>query len=86
VPHYFFDVRNNEQLAFDEVGLELSDLRAAVAQAAHALADSADQMVEGSLRQELAVEIRTALHVAVLRVTLSLEFYDATIPAKLSLS
>lgn len=86
MPRYFFDVRNNGSLASDEVGLELSDLKAAVAEAAHALADSAEQMVEGSLRQELAVEIRTALHVAVLTVTLSLEFYDALIPAKISAS
>jgi hypothetical protein len=75
---YFFDVRNNGTLASDEVGLELSDFRAAVAEAAHALADSADQMVEGSLRQELAIEIRTAPYVAVLRVTLSLEFFGPT--------
>jgi hypothetical protein len=77
---YFFDVRENGSLASDEVGLDLDDLVAAVIEAARALADSTEEMMEGSLRQERAVEIRSALHVAVLRVTLSLEFFDPTIP------
>jgi hypothetical protein len=70
---YFFDVRNDGALAVDEVGLELDDLTAAVGEAARALAERTEEMVEGSLRQELVVEIRSAIGPTMLRVTLTLD-------------
>lgn len=71
---YYFDVRNNGTLILDETGIELSDLRAAVGEAARALADMTGEMIEGSLRQELRIEIRGALGEAILNVLLALEF------------
>lgn len=71
---YYFDVRNNGTLILDETGIELSDLRAAVGEAARALTDMTGEMIEGSLRQELRIEIRGALGEAILNVLLALEF------------
>lgn len=75
---YFFDVRNNGTLICDDVGLELDDLKAAVGEAAFTLAEKTEEMVEGSLRQELAIEVRDDLGVFTLKVTLSLELFDPT--------
>ena len=77
---YFFDVRNNGTLVVDEVGLDLDDLMAAVREAASALAEMADDMVTGSLRQQLTIEIREALGAAALRVTLALELVGPIVP------
>jgi hypothetical protein len=77
---YFFDVRNNGTLVVDEVGLDLDDLMAAVREAASALAEMADDMVTGSLRQQLTIEIREALGAVALRVTLALELVGPIVP------
>ncbi|MGO4834826.1 hypothetical protein AB4144_21470 [Rhizobiaceae sp. 2RAB30] len=67
---YFVDVLNNGTRVLDETGLELDDLKAAIGEAARALAD----MTEGSLRQELRIEIRSTMGEAILSVLLALEF------------
>ncbi len=77
---YFFDARNNGTLVVDEVGLDLDDLTAAEREAASALAEMADDMVAGSLRQQLTVEIRETLGTASLRVTLALELICPIVP------
>jgi hypothetical protein len=80
VAQYFFDVRNNGTLVVDEVGLDLDDLMAAVREAASALAEMADDMVMGSLSQQLTIEIREALGIAPLKVTLALELVGPIVP------
>ncbi len=72
--HYFFDVLNNGTRVLDETGLELDDLKAAISEAARSLADMTDEMIEGSLRQELRIEIRSTVGEAILSVLLALEF------------
>ncbi|MBR1173377.1 hypothetical protein JQ617_05375 [Bradyrhizobium sp. KB893862 SZCCT0404] len=64
MPRFYFDLRDEEELALDEEGLELSGLRAAQAEAAKSLADMArdaacapDSM---SGRHRMAIEVRDA--------------------------
>ncbi|BCH32653.1 hypothetical protein MesoLjLc_45830 [Mesorhizobium sp. L-8-10] len=71
---YFFDILNNGTRVLDETGLELDDLKAAIGEAARALADMTEEMIEGSLRQELRIEIRSTVGEAILSVLLALEF------------
>jgi hypothetical protein len=77
---FYFDVRNNGTSVLDEVGLELDDLKTAAGEAASALAEKVEEMVEGSLRQELVTEIRYLSAAPVLRVTLGLELIGNIVP------
>jgi hypothetical protein len=45
MPRYYFDLRDEKELAVDEEGLELSDMRAVQAEAAKSLADMARDAV-----------------------------------------
>jgi hypothetical protein len=58
MPRYFFDTRDNEALVTDEEGLELSDLQAVKIQAGLALAELARDVIPGSVRRHLSVEVR----------------------------
>jgi hypothetical protein len=58
VPLYYFDTRDNDRFISDDVGLDLSDLGAARDQAAVSLAEMARDVLPGSLRRNLAVEVR----------------------------
>jgi hypothetical protein len=60
MPLYFFDTRDNDQLVEDDVGLEYPDLEAVKVEAARALAELARDVIPGSLKRELAVEVRDA--------------------------
>jgi uncharacterized protein DUF6894 len=56
---YFFDLRSSDAVARDEEGLELPDVEAAHETALHALLTTAREAVlEGSLNQNFAVEVR----------------------------
>ena len=55
---YFFDTRDNEAFIEDDVGVELPDLEAVKVQAATSLAELARDVLPGSLRRDLAVEVR----------------------------
>ena len=58
---YYFDLLDDDGLAVDEEGLELSGLRAVQAEAAKALADMARDALhssEGITKQHMAIEIR----------------------------
>jgi hypothetical protein len=57
---YFFDTRDNDQFVEDDVGLEYPDLEAVKVEAARALAELARDVIPGSLKRELAVEVRDA--------------------------
>ena len=55
---YFFDTRDDETFIQDDVGIEYPDLDAVKAEAGRALAELALEVVPGSLRRELSVEVR----------------------------
>jgi hypothetical protein len=58
MPLYFFDTRDNDVFVEDDIGLDYPDLDAVKVAAAKALAELATEVVPGSLRRELAVEVR----------------------------
>ncbi|MGX9429916.1 MULTISPECIES: DUF6894 family protein [Bradyrhizobium] len=61
MPRYYFDMRDGDELAVDEEGLVLSDVRAVQAEAAKSLADMAREAVHGSPvagKHHMAIEVR----------------------------
>lgn len=72
MPRYFFDTRDGE-LVRDEIGMELDGIAAARDEATRGLADFAHDALPGSVRRELAVEVRDEADLAVLRAWLSFE-------------
>ena len=58
MPLYFFDTRDGEDFTQDESGLELPDLLEAKATAAASLAELARDVLPGSERRILIVEVR----------------------------
>ena len=73
MPHYFFDMRDGAELLRDEEGLELTGIQAARNEATRALADLAKDVLRSSEKRELAIEVRDALNVPLLRAALSFE-------------
>ena len=72
MPRYFFDTRDNDDFVEDEEGLELDGLEAVKVQAAKALAELARDVLPGSIKRVLAVEVRDERQ-PVLRATLTFE-------------
>jgi hypothetical protein len=69
---YFFDTRDNDIFIEDDVGLELADLNAVKTQAAMSLAELARDVLPGSIKRVLAVEVRIGLQ-PILRDVLTFE-------------
>lgn len=61
MPLYFFDTRDNDDFIEDDEGLEYPDLEAVKVAAAKALAELARDVIPGSLKRKLSVEVRDAL-------------------------
>ena len=57
---YFFDTRDNDDFVKDIVGLEYQSLATIKVEAARALTELARDVIPGSLRRDLAVEVRDA--------------------------
>jgi hypothetical protein len=55
---YFFDSRDNEDFVVDDEGLEYPSLAAVKAHAAKALAELAQDVIPGSMRRHLSIEVR----------------------------
>ena len=55
---YFFDIRDSDSFDEDDRGLGLPDLDAAKAQAATTLAELARDVIPGSWKRELAINVR----------------------------
>ena len=72
MPLYYFDTRDNDDFIEDDVGLEFSNLDAVKVEAARALAELARDVIPGSLKRKLAVEVRDE-EGPVLRATLIFE-------------
>lgn len=58
---YFFDTRDNDDFIDDDVGLDFPDLEVVKVEAAKGLSELARDVVPGSLKRELAVEVRDEL-------------------------
>ena len=58
MPHYFFDTRDGDMFIEDDIGLDLPDLDAAKRQATLSLAELARDVIAGSERRILIVEVR----------------------------
>ena len=69
---YFFDTRDNGTFIEDDVGIDFADLDAVKAQAAVALAELARDVLPGSIKRVLSVEVRDALR-PILRDVLTFE-------------
>ncbi len=69
---YFFDTRDNDQFIDDDVGLELDDLEAVKTQAALSLAEMARDVLPGSMKRVLTVEVRDGQQ-AILRAVMTFE-------------
>jgi hypothetical protein len=61
VPLYFFDTSDNDHFVEDDVGLDFADIAAVKVEAARALTELARDVVPGSLRRRLSVEVRDEL-------------------------
>ena len=69
---YFFDTRDNETFIEDDVGVECADLKAVKALAALSLAEVARDVLPGSIKRVLSVEVRDAIQ-PILRDVLTFE-------------
>ena len=61
MPLYFFDTRDNDELIVDDEGLDYPSLEAVKIEAARSLAELARDVLPGSLKRVLTVEVRDAL-------------------------
>jgi hypothetical protein len=55
---YFLDTRDNDAIIVDDEGVELPDLDAVKVQAARSLAELALDVLPGSIRRKLGVDVR----------------------------
>jgi hypothetical protein len=69
---YFFDTRDNGTFIKDDVGLEFADLAAVKDQAALSLAELARDVLPGSIKRVLSVEVRNRFQ-PILRDVLTFE-------------
>ena len=61
MPLYFFDTRDNDVFIEDDVGVDYGNLEAVKSEAARSLAELAREVLPGSLKRVLIVEVRDAL-------------------------
>jgi hypothetical protein len=73
MPRYFFDCRDCPELIRDQEGIELRDLNEVRNEATRGLADLSKDVIPGSERRELAIEVRDAHNHPLLRAALSFE-------------
>lgn len=69
---YFFDTRDNGAFIEDDLGIECADMEAVKREAALSLAELARDVLPGSIKRVLAVEVRNATH-PILRDVLTFE-------------
>ena len=69
---YFFDTRDNGTFVKDDVGIDFPDLDEVRTQAALSLAELARDVLPGSIKRVLSVEVRDAIR-PILRDVLTFE-------------
>jgi hypothetical protein len=74
---FYFDVRDDEKVIFDEEGLELDSLEAVKREASIALAEIARDVLPGMVRRVLAIEVRDAAKRPLLEARLAFEIAAA---------
>lgn len=60
MPLYYFDTRDDDMFVQDDIGTDYPDLKAVKVEAARSLTELARDVIPGSLKRELAVEVRDA--------------------------
>jgi hypothetical protein len=70
---YFFDTRDDDEVILDDVGLECQDLEVVRTEATASLAELARDILPGSIRRRLRVDVRNEDHRPVLTVALTFE-------------
>jgi hypothetical protein len=73
MPCYFFDTRDDDEIIPDDVGLECPNLEAVKMVASKSLAELACDVLPGSLRRRLGVNVRDEDHRPVMIVELTFE-------------
>jgi hypothetical protein len=59
MPRYFFDVRDQQSVVYDEIGIELADIDAARREAWRALAEMMQEEISRAGKAVVAIDIRT---------------------------
>jgi hypothetical protein len=73
MPRYYFDHRDGDTLISDDEGLEFDGIKAVRDEATRALAGIAKDELPGSVRREIAIEVRDEASRPVLRAALWFE-------------
>jgi hypothetical protein len=73
VPRYYFDCRDGDRFIEDDVGLDFDSIEQARDEATAALAGIAKDVLPGSLRRELSIEVRDEAKEPLLRTCLVFE-------------
>ena len=73
MPVYYFDAWNGDRIASDNKGVECADDQTVCSAAAQALLDLAREVVDGTRRWELALDVSDAEKKPVCRVSLQFE-------------
>ena len=71
VAHYYFDTRDNDQIIYDDIGIELADICAVRTLAAESLGELAAEVLPCSNERCLSVDVRDAHSEPVLTVELT---------------
>jgi hypothetical protein len=69
---YYFDTQDGGDVVIDEEGLEFSSLEGVKREAARSLAELARDVLPGSVRRELAIDVRDGRSRHILRTVLIL--------------
>jgi hypothetical protein len=81
MPRYYFDVRDDDKVTFDEVGLVFHSLETVKEEAARALAEIAADVIPGTVRRVLAIEVRDEARRLLLEARLVFEIVQVLEPA-----
>jgi hypothetical protein len=73
MPRYYFDHRDGDTFLSDEEGLEFDGIEAVRDEATRALAGIAKDVLPGSVRREIVIEVRDEASRPVLRAALWFE-------------
>jgi hypothetical protein len=73
MPRYYFDTRDNDNFLRDEEGLDMAGDDAARNEASRGLAEMARDVLPGSIKRQLAIEVRDAAKLPLMAARLVFE-------------